>query len=202
MPFSCSFSLRNSSAALATPKPDAATSGRVASKVAIAPLKPVVVFSTVGLPSRFSNGTRASTREMAAVSLARMPSLCSSLVTFTPGVPASTTKARIPARPAEGSILAHTTMKPLPSFSYSLKALSPAVTKIFSPLMTHSLVFSSNMARARMAEVSEPAPGSVMHIAAKVGLSSLKRARNLAFCSGEPAACTAAAPSPPPGVMR
>ena len=39
---------------------------------------------------------------MEAVSLARMPILCSSLVTLTPGVPLSITNERIPERPAEG----------------------------------------------------------------------------------------------------
>ena len=113
------------------------------------------------------------------------------------------TNARIPARPADESIEAQTTIKPLPSFSYSSKAIYPRQwTKIFSPLSTHSWVFSSNTAFVRMAEVSEPAPGSVMHMAAKVGFSSMKRARNFACCSGEPAACTAAAPSPPPGVIE
>ena len=139
---------------------------------------------------------------MTAVSLARMPSLCSNLTMLTPLVPDSTTKARIPARPAVGSMEAQTTIKPLPNCSYSVNDLSPPVTKIFSPLMTHSCVASSNTARVRIADVSEPAPASVMHMAAKVGFSPAKRARNFARCSGEPAACTAAAPSPPPGVMR
>jgi hypothetical protein len=82
---------------------------------------------------------------------------------------------------------AHTTMKPRPSFSYSVNDLSPPVTKIFSPLITHSFVFSSNTARVRMAELSEPAPASVMHIAANVGLSPLKRDKNFTRCSAVPA---------------
>ena len=59
----------NSRAARATPTPEAATSGRVASKVAIAPLKPEAVCSTVALPKMLSKGMRASTSEIAAVSL-------------------------------------------------------------------------------------------------------------------------------------
>ena len=135
---------------------------------------------------------------MDTVSLARMPSLCSILVTVAPGVPASTTKERIPARPAFGSIVAQTTIKP----SDSIKALCPAVTKIFSPLRTHSLVSSSNTAVARMAEVSDPAWGSVMHMASKTGLSPMNRLRNFFFCSEVPAALTAAAPNMPPGRHR
>ena len=57
---------------------------------------------------------------------------------------------------ADGSIDAQTTMKPLPRFSYSVNALSPEVTKIFSPLSTHSLLFSSSTARVRICRGDVP----------------------------------------------
>ncbi len=142
---------------------------------------------------------RASSKTMAAVSLARMPCLISVLVTVTPGVPASTTNGRIPARPALRSIDAQTTTNPFDSSSASL----PLVQKIFSPLSTHSLVASSNTALVRIAEVSDPAPGSVIAIAPHAGVSpSAKRDRNLIFCSGVPTASIAAPPSAPPGRHR
>ena len=83
----CSSSSRvRSSAARAQPTAIAATSGRVLSKVAIAPAKPCLT-STSGEPRRFSAGTRQSSNRIVAVSEARMPSLCSSRSTFMPGVP-------------------------------------------------------------------------------------------------------------------
>ena len=66
-----------SSEARAQPTAIAATSGRVLSKVAIAPAKPCFA-STSGEPSRLAAGTRQSSKRMVAVSEARMPSLCSS----------------------------------------------------------------------------------------------------------------------------
>ena len=56
-----------------------------------------------------------------------MPSLCSSRSTTMPGVPFSTTKDLIAARPCDRSSEAHTT---------TASQRPPAVTKIFSPLMT------------------------------------------------------------------
>ncbi len=53
-----------------------------------------------------------------------------------------------------------------------------------------------------MAELSEPHPGSVIAIAAHLGLPPLKRERNRSFCSGVPAAATAAPPRPVLGIDR
>ena len=74
-----------SSDARAHPTAIAATSGRVLSKVAIAPAKPCLM-SISGEPSRSSAGTRQSVKVITAVSEARMPSLCSSRSTLMPGV--------------------------------------------------------------------------------------------------------------------
>ena len=79
------------------------------SKVAIAPAKPPLLVSMSGEPSRFSFGTRQSTKRMAAVSDERMPSLCSSRSTSMPGVPFMTTKDLMAARPSDRSRVAHTT---------------------------------------------------------------------------------------------
>ena len=98
-----------------------------------------------------------------AVSLARMPILRSSLVTRTPGVPASTTNGFMPARPAAGSTVAHTTISP----SESTSALWPVVTKIFSPLRTQ--LSPSRTAVVRMAAVSDPQCASVMAMQAHFG---------------------------------
>ncbi len=102
-----------------------ATSGRVLSKVCMTPAKPCSN-SMSGAPSRFSFGTRQSVNRIVAVSDARIPSLCSSRSTAIPGVPFSTTKDLIAARPSERSSEAHTT---------TASQRPPAVTKIFSPLM-------------------------------------------------------------------
>ena len=88
------------------------------SKVAIAPAKPCLT-STSGEPRRFSFGTRQSVKVIAAVSEARMPSLCSSRSTAIPGVPFSTTNDLIAARPRLLSSVAQTT---------TLSARSPEVT--------------------------------------------------------------------------
>ena len=72
-------------------------------------------------------GTRQSVKRMVAVSEARIPSLCSSRSTSMPGVPFSTTKDLIAARPFDLSSVAHTT---------TALERPPAVTKIFSPLST------------------------------------------------------------------
>ena len=71
-------------------------------------------------------GTRQSVNRIVAVSEARMPSLCSSRSTTMPGVPFSTTKDLIAARPLLLSTDAQTT---------TASQRPPAVTKIFSPLM-------------------------------------------------------------------
>ena len=61
-----------------------------------------------------------------------MPILFSTRVTVIPGVPCSTTKGLMPARPAVLSTVAQTTTKPS-DFS---AAISPPVQKILVPLMT------------------------------------------------------------------
>ena len=75
---------------------------------------------------------RQSSNTIIAVSEARMPSLCSTLMTFMPGVCASTTNDLMPARPADWSTVAQTTTKPS-DFS---AAIRPAVQKILVPFRT------------------------------------------------------------------
>ena len=72
--------------------------------------------------------------------------------------------------------------------------------KIFVPFSTQWS--PSRTAVVWMAELSEPHPGSVMAMAAHLGVSPLKRARKRSFCSGVPAAATAAPPSPAFGIDR
>jgi len=88
------------------------------SKVRIAPAKLFFV-SISASPRRFFFGTRQSSRMKAAVSEARIPSLCSSRSSFSPGFERSTTNDLIAARPCSGSRLAQTTTR---------SARSPAVT--------------------------------------------------------------------------
>ena len=114
---------------------------------------------------------------------ARIPSFLSSRTTSMPGVPRGTTNDLIATRPASRSRLAHTT---------TALARSPEVTKIFSPLITHSS--PSSVAVVRMAAESDPAPGSVMAIAAH---TLPKRF----FCSGVATALMAALPSPWRGMV-
>jgi len=116
---------------------------------------------------------------MAAVSSARMPSFLSLWVTVKPGVPFSTRNDLMPARPADLSRVAHTTTP---------WARQPVVTKIFSPLSTHSS--PSRAAVVCTMDGSEPQPGSVIAMAR---VSS----RHFSNCSGVPAARRAALPSPP-----
>jgi hypothetical protein len=124
---------------------------------------------------------------MAAVSSARMPSFFSLCVTSKPGVPFSTRKDLMPPRPALLSTVAHTT---------TASQRQPVVTKIFSPLRIHSLVFSSRTAVVCTALESEPQPGSVIAMASVIG-------RQRAICSGVPEAMSAALPRPPrPRRMR
>ena len=88
----------------------AATMGRVLSKVFIAVRKPSVEVYFSSPPSKFSAGTLQFSKTSSAVSLARRPILSSMRPTENPGVPFSTTKARWPARPRAGSIVAKTTV--------------------------------------------------------------------------------------------
>ena len=101
---------RDSTHARANPTAIAATSGRVLSKVFMAVMKPSFVTYFSSPPRRFSSGTRQSSRTSSAVSLARRPILSSMRPMAKPGVPFSTTKARCPARPSEGSIVAKMTV--------------------------------------------------------------------------------------------
>ena len=71
--------------ARATPTAIPATSGRVLSKVCMTPEKPPLG-AISGSPSRFSLGTRQSWSTKLAVSEARIPSLCSSRSSFSPGL--------------------------------------------------------------------------------------------------------------------
>ena len=84
----------------------AATSGRVLSKVCIAPAKPA---SMSGLPSRFSFGTRQLSKMIVAVSEERMPSLCSTRSTRMPGRSLGTTNDLMAAPPMDLSSVAQTT---------------------------------------------------------------------------------------------
>ena len=99
-PASASSSRVRSRHARATPIAIPATSGRVLSKVCMTPAKPRLV-SISGLPSRFSLGTRQSSSTKAAVSEARIPSLCSRRSSFRPGLSRSTTNDLI--APAAGA---------------------------------------------------------------------------------------------------
>ena len=155
----------------------AATSGRVLSKVCMTPAKPFSTF-TSGLPRMFSKGMRQSSKRISAVSEARMPSLCSSRATVTPGCSRGTTKDLIAARPALLSTVAHTTM---------WSAREPEVTKILVPLRTHSS--PSRVAVAVTAAESEPNDGSVIAIDAH---TLPKRSS----CSSVATAAMAALPSP------
>src|SRR5258705_3007442 len=132
----------------------AATIGRVLSKVSITPAKPLSTW-TSGSPSRLSFGMRALSKRMTAVSEALMPSLCSSRSTVPPGCSRGTMNDLIAARPGDLSSVAHTTM---------WLAGEPAVTKIFSPLITYSS--PSSLAVVDTAAESEPNRGSVIAIAA------------------------------------
>jgi hypothetical protein len=72
--------------------------------------------------------------------------------------------------------------------------MSPLVQKILVPFRTQWS--PSRTAVIVIAELSDPQPGSVIAIAAHFGFPLEKRARKRSFCSGVPAAATAAPPSP------
>ena len=117
-PASTSFSCVSSRQARVTPTAIPATSGRVLSNVCMTPPKPAPVLIS-GEPRRSSFETRHSSRRNAAVSEARIPSLCSSRSRVMPGLERSTTNDLIAARPASRSSVAQTTTR---------SARSPAVT--------------------------------------------------------------------------
>ena len=129
------------------------------SKVCITPpkafLRSSALVATAALPRMFSLGIRQSEKLIEAVSEARIPNLCSRRATSHPGVPFSTIKDLMAALPSDLSSVAHTT---------SVSQRSPSVTKIFSPLRTHSS--PSATAVVLMLAESEPVLGSVIHIAA------------------------------------
>src|SRR4030095_13702402 len=79
-------------------------------------------------------------------------------------------------------------------------AMRPLVQKILVPFSTQWS--PSRTAVAWMAEEPEPHDGSVIAIAAHFGSPPLKRARKRSFCSGVPAAATAAPPRPALGIER
>ena len=122
---------------------------------------------------------RQSVKTKVAVSSARMPSFFSFPLTTKPGVSFSIRKDLMPARPADLSMVAQTTT---PS------QRQPVVTKIFSPLITHSS--PSSTAVHCTIDGSEPQPGSVIAI-------DRVRSPHFSFCSGVPAARSAALPRPP-----
>ena len=72
---------------------------RAAARTVSTSLKPSFTF-----PSRFSFGTRMSSKCSAAVSDERTPSFFSSLPTTSPGVSRSTTNAEMPLVPCDGSV--------------------------------------------------------------------------------------------------
>ena len=102
----------------------------------------------------------------------------------------------MPARPAERSRVAQTTTKP---FDFSA-AMRPLVQKILVPFSTQWS--PSRTAVVWIAALSEPAPGSVIAMAPHLGSPSVKRERKRFFCSGVPAAATAAPPRPLFGIDR
>ena len=90
---------------------------RPPSSVFMACLKP-----TPSSPSRFSAGTRTSSRISSEVSLARMPSLFSCLPACSPFMPFSTMKALMPSVPCPGRVRAITTAIP-PTVAWVMKFL-------------------------------------------------------------------------------
>ena len=127
-------------------------------------------------------GTRQSVKVICAVSEARMPSLCSSRSTETPGWSRGTTKDLMAARPLLLSRVAHTTM---------WSARAPEVTKILVPLRTYSS--PSRRAVADTAAESEPKSGSVMAMEAHTR-------PNFSICSSLATAAMAEFPRPCRGI--
>ena len=103
-----------------------------------------------GSPSRFSTGTRQSSRVMPWVSLACQPILRYGGSMMRPGVPAGTTKAEI----WSSSVRAVTV-------TIDVSSVPELVMNAFDPLSTHSPVDSSSRARVRVAPASLPPSGSV-----------------------------------------
>ena len=78
-------------------------------------------------PSRFSTGTRTSSKNSSEVSCACRPIFSRLRPLVKPGVPASTQIRMMPLRPAAGSVLAQTITR---------SASWPLLMKVFEPLMT------------------------------------------------------------------
>jgi hypothetical protein len=152
---------------------------RERSSVSIAILNP-----SPSSPSRFSTGTRTSSKVSSAVGEPRIPILCSTRGAAKPGVSASTMKALIPLRPpASGSVRAKTV---------SRFATLPWVMKRLLPLRTYSS--PSRTARIRLAATSLPAAASVSAKAASHSPEA-RRGKYRSFCSSLPARMIGSAPS-------
>ncbi len=114
-------------------------------------------------PSTFAAGIRQSSRKTSAVCEARRPCFLTLVPIVSPGVPGPITNAAWPRARSSGSTVATTTWT---------SAMPPLVAQAFWPLSTHSLVASSNFARVRIEETSEPALGSDAQNAATFGSDS------------------------------
>ncbi len=102
-----------------------------------------------------------------------------------------TTNAAWPLEPSSGSTVAITTCT---------SAMPPLVAHAFWPLSTHSPVASSNFARVRTPETSEPALGSEAQKAATLMSLAVPKQRGIhsPICSPEPCPKIAATASAVP----
>ena len=151
----------------------APTVGRVASKVCIAacffPRPPSRArarrSSSFSLPPSTSPaGMRTSSRKTSAVWLARRPCFLTLVPWLRPLVPGGMMKPAWPRAPSSGSTEAIT---------MCTSEMPPLVAQAFWPLMTHSSVFASYLARVRSDDTSEPASGSETQNAATFGSASV-----------------------------
>ena len=101
-------------------------------------------------PSNWSAGTKQSSSDSPAVSLARMPSLFSLRPGVRPGAPRSTMKAEMPWAPFAASVTAMTT---------NVSARVACVVKVLEPFRRHPP--STRRALVRRLPASLPAPDSV-----------------------------------------
>ena len=126
----------------------------------------------LSVPSRFSAGTRTSSKNSSAVSCALRPTFSRFRPREKPGMPRSTTSRLMPFAPgASGSVRATTITR---------SALMPLVMKVFDPLSTHPS--PSRRAVVRMPCRSLPAPGSVIAIAV-ISSPRQKPGSQRCFCS-------------------
>ena len=121
-------------------------------------------------PSTFSAGIRTSSSRTSAVCEARMPCFLTFTPWLMPFVSIGITNAAWPRERSSGSTEATTTWT---------SAMPPFVAQAFWPLITHSFVFSSNLARVRRAETSEPASGSETQKDATFGSSTVPKQRGI-----------------------